>query len=59
MIRMKVIEIESKVAASNSPVYEERKREEIAKVEEFIAQIGYDNIKNIIISAPNSVFFSY
>lgn len=44
MIRMKVIKIDSKIAASDSPLHEERKKEEIAKVEDFITQIGYENI---------------
>ncbi len=59
MIRMKVIQIEPKLAASDLPINEERKKEEIAKVEEFIAQIGYENIKNIITASPDSNFFSY
>lgn len=59
MVRMKVIEIKSSIAASNSPVYEESKKDEIAKVEEFIAQIGYDSIKNIIVSAPNNSYSYY
>ena len=59
MVRMKVIQVDSKIAASASPAYENRKKQEIAKVEDFITQIGYDNIKNIIISAPNSSFSYY
>ncbi len=59
MIRMRVIQVEPKIAASNSPAYDERKKAEIAKVEEFIAQIGYENIKNIITVSPDSALFSY
>ena len=59
MIRMKVIEVKSNVAASNSPAYAKFKTEEIAKVEEFIAQIGYDSIRNIVVSAPNPTFSYY
>ena len=34
------------------------KRKEWAPVEEFIAQIGYNNIKNIIVT-PGTTYFSY
>ena len=59
MVRMKVIQIESRVASSDSPAYDDLKRKEVSKVEEFIAQIGYDTIRNIIVSSPGNNFSYY
>ncbi len=54
MIRVKVIKIDSKIAASDLPICEKDKKEEITKLEKLIAQIGYDSIKDIIVSAPGA-----
>lgn len=49
MIRMKVFEINADSSSNNFS-----QDETVAPIEDFIAQIGYDNIKNIIVSAAGS-----
>lgn len=52
MIRMQVFKVNSDWSCDGaSPL----RNKQIAPIEAFIAQIGYDNIKNIIVSAPASV----
>lgn len=55
MIRLKVIEIPTSRAASSSSG-----RKAVAPVEEFINYIGYDNVKNIVVTAVGalSTFYS-
>lgn len=59
MIRLKVIQINSDIASKTSSNYADLSANEIEKVEEFIAEIGYENIKNIIVSGPNSSYSCY
>ena len=52
MIRIKVFEI-------NSNRLNDNQRKELSPIEEFIAQVGYDNVKNIIVSNSGAVFVCY
>ena len=54
MIRVRVFKIFS--GKSCDPI---SGKEVLAPMENFIAQIGYDNIKNIIVSAPDTLFSFY
>ena len=49
MIRMRVFEVNAVSSVSNL-----NDNKEVAPIEKFIALIGYENIKNIIVSAPNN-----
>ena len=52
MIRIEVFDINSNRLYAN-------KRKELSPIEDFIAQVGYDNIKNIIVSNSGTVFLCY
>ena len=54
MIRVKVISMFS--AKASTP---DSGKRAVAPLEEFIAQVGYDNIKNIVVSSPNNFNISY
>lgn len=54
MIRLKVIEISTSRAISSST-----SRKAVAPVEEFIASIGYDNVKNIVVTAVGALTTLY
>lgn len=54
MIRTRVFRVFSK--ESCDPILGKKL---MAPMEEFIAQIGYNNIKNIIVSAPESIYSYY
>lgn len=49
MVRMKVFKVDADGSASKLS-----ESEEVSPIENFIALIGYDNIKNIIVSAAGS-----
>ena len=58
MIRIEMFPVETtKICYSNTP---NAKRKELAPIEEFIAKIGYENIKNIIVSQSggSNVYYS-
>ncbi|WMJ83461.1 hypothetical protein ACS3UN_10335 [Oscillospiraceae bacterium LTW-04] len=52
MIRIKVFQMNSNRLYDNQ-------RKELSPIEEFIAQVGYDSIKNIIMSNAGSVIICY
>ncbi len=52
MIRMKVFKVDSSISCDEATPL---RAKYVAPIETFIAQIGYDNIKNIVVSAPNSI----
>ncbi|MEA5135273.1 MAG: hypothetical protein VB035_03950 [Candidatus Fimivivens sp.] len=54
MIRMQVFSMNS-----NRMFDKLYQRKEISPIEEFIAQVGYNNIKNIIVSNSGTVFLCY
>ena len=54
MIRMKAFVINSYNLTNNK--YEDKEK---SPIEDFIAQVGYDNIKNIITSNASSTFVCY
>ncbi len=56
MIRMQVFKVNADWSCNReSPL----RNKQIAPIESLIAQIGYDNIKNIIVSAPDSIYSYY
>ena len=54
MIRLKVIEI-----ITSRALFPSTSAKAVGSVEEFIATIGYDNIKNIIVTSPNATSTCY
>ncbi|MDF3003923.1 MAG: hypothetical protein K0S22_395 [Oscillospiraceae bacterium] len=54
MVRMEVFEFDSSRLTDKKTGYKEK-----SQVEDFIAQVGYDNIKNIIVSNSGSTFICY